>query len=155
MIFIYFIVFLTKWTFYDTIIVHMGVINMIGYYEVRIDEKNRIFLPSKFRKTIGQNVVITSLLTKKYEIRSLKEFDKLINETNDKDKLIFYKNNSFEVKLDSNGRIILPNNIFSSNELVVSACDEVLEVLDKERYIKESLERYERFTKQEQIRTLK
>ncbi len=93
---------------------------LIGEYTHTIDEKNRISLPSKFRKEIGKKIIITPGLDQCLFIFTIKEWAKVSKRLSDAEKdLSFLKSdqrsfNRFmfgraaEVEVDSIGRILIP-----------------------------------------------
>lgn len=93
---------------------------LIGEYIHTIDEKNRISLPSKFRKEMGKKVIITPGLDQCLFIFTIKEWAKVSKRLSDAEKdLSFLKSdqrsfNRFmfgraaEVEVDSIGRILIP-----------------------------------------------
>lgn len=93
---------------------------LIGEYIHTIDEKNRISLPSKFRKEMGKKIIITPGLDQCLFIFTIKEWAKVSKRLSDAEKdLSFLKSdqrsfNRFmfgraaEVEVDSIGRILIP-----------------------------------------------
>ncbi len=62
---------LSKW---EIVVNHM----LLGEYTHTVDEKNRISLPSKFRKEVGKKVVITHGLDNCLFLYPLKEWEKFL-----------------------------------------------------------------------------
>jgi MraZ protein len=93
---------------------------LIGEYIHTIDEKNRMSLPSKFRKELGKKVIVTPGLDSCLFVFTLKEWSKvskrLGNTESDlsflqKDKRSFNRfmfGRAAEVEVDSIGRILIP-----------------------------------------------
>ncbi len=90
---------------------------LIGEYTHTVDAKNRISLPAKFRKELGNKVVITNGLDSCLFIFSLKEWtqfsleiSKLSLVQGDKRKFTrFMLGGASEVEVDSIGRILVPD----------------------------------------------
>ncbi|MFA5791656.1 MAG: division/cell wall cluster transcriptional repressor MraZ [Candidatus Paceibacterota bacterium] len=94
---------------------------LIGEYIHTIDEKNRVSLPSKFRKELGKKIIITPGLGQCLFIFTAKEWMKVSKKLSSSDKeLSFLKadQRSFnrfmfgrasEVEIDSIGRILIPD----------------------------------------------
>jgi len=89
----------------------------IGEYKYNLDNKNRLALPTKFRKMLKDGVVITKGLDNCLFIYTAKEWNKLANKLAN---LPFSQAKSrafsrmmlagaMDVKLDKQGRIILPD----------------------------------------------
>ncbi len=106
----------TKWE-----IVGNNKIMLIGEYIHTIDEKNRVSMPSKFRKELGKKIIITPGLDQCLFIFTMKEWTKVSKRLSDSDSdLSFLKadKRSFnrfmfgraaEVEIDSIGRILIPD----------------------------------------------
>ncbi len=90
---------------------------MFGNYKRVLDDKNRILIPSKLRKNLGNFIYITLGLDNVLEIRNKNDFlvwkEKLLsNNLLNKQTRIFNRlllGNTFDVELDKQGRIILPD----------------------------------------------
>ncbi|KKR70590.1 MAG: Protein MraZ [Candidatus Nomurabacteria bacterium GW2011_GWB1_40_7] len=94
---------------------------LIGEYIHTIDEKNRISMPSKFRKEMGKKIIITPGLDSCLFIFTIKEWEKVSKRLADSSTdLSFLKadQRSFnrymfgraaEVEIDSIGRILIPD----------------------------------------------
>ncbi len=89
---------------------------LIGHYKTKLSVKDRLALPSKFKKILGTSLIITAGYEKALMIVSLKNWDNLVsNITNQRLTLEparatdrFLLGSAFEVKLDSKGRFIVP-----------------------------------------------
>lgn len=90
---------------------------LIGEYTHTIDDKNRISLPVKFRKQMGNQLVITPGLDDCLFVFTKKEWEK-ISEKLSEFSMLSADNRSFnrfmfggatEVSVDSIGRILLPD----------------------------------------------
>ncbi len=94
---------------------------LIGEYIHTIDEKNRISMPSKFRKELGKKIIITPGLDSCLFIFTLEEWKKVSKRLSDSETdLSFLKadKRSFnrymfgraaEVEIDRIGRILIPD----------------------------------------------
>jgi MraZ protein len=94
---------------------------LIGEYIHTIDEKNRVSMPSKFRKELGKKIIITPGLGQCLFIFTMKEWEKVSKRLSSSDSdLSFLKadQRSFnrymfgraaEVEFDSIGRILIPD----------------------------------------------
>jgi MraZ protein len=94
---------------------------LIGEYIHTIDEKNRVSMPAKFRKELGQKIIITPGLGQCLFIFTTKEWEKVSKKLSDSDSdLSFLKadqrnfnrymfGRAAEVEIDSIGRILVPD----------------------------------------------
>ncbi|MBX4211000.1 division/cell wall cluster transcriptional repressor MraZ [Candidatus Parcubacteria bacterium] len=88
---------------------------LIGEYTHTFDEKNRISLPSKFRKELGRNVVVTHGLDNCLFIFPIKEWKKLsekfgrlgMGQADTRGFNRFMLAGAVEVEVDSIGRILI------------------------------------------------
>ncbi len=120
----------------------------IGEYKYNLDEKNRLALPSKFRKLFSGGAVITKGLDNCLFIYTKKEWDKLV------EKLVKLpisqaKSRAFsrmmlagamDVNLDRQGRVVLPDYLkgFASlgKKVVIAGLYNRLEVWDEKLWAK-------------------
>lgn len=92
---------------------------MIGNYQNKLDDKGRITIPSKFRKTLGNKIVISFGFDNTLEIRtsaSFKEWSSLLVSKGNLSKSArqlsrIILGNSFEIDIDSSGRALLPKQL--------------------------------------------
>src|SRR3989344_4236643 len=94
---------------------------LIGEYIHTVDEKNRVSLPSKFRKEMGKSVIITPGLDKCLFVFTTKEWGKVSKRLSDTDSDLsfltadkrsfnrFMFGPAVEVEVDSIGRILIPD----------------------------------------------
>jgi MraZ protein len=94
---------------------------LIGEYIHTIDEKNRISLPSKFRKKMGKKIIITPGLDQCLFIFTTKEWTKVSKRLSDSDSDLsfltadkrsfnrFMFGRAAEIEVDSIGRILIPD----------------------------------------------
>lgn len=120
----------------------------IGEYKYNLDEKNRLALPSKFRKLFHDGAVITKGLDNCLFIYTAKEWAKLMDKLT-KLPISQAKSRAFsrmmlagamDVRLDSQGRIVLPDYLkeFATlgKKVVVAGLYNRLEVWDEKLWIK-------------------
>lgn len=89
---------------------------LIGKQRHTIDDKNRVFIPSKFLKKLGSRIFVTKSLTGNcIRIYSLEGFDGYVADTLSRlpkvkagEMLSWLGSNSEELQADSQGRIALP-----------------------------------------------
>lgn len=89
---------------------------LIGRQDTKIDEKNRIILPAKFRRELGDKLIVTQGFESSLIVISVNKFELLLEGT--KGKPIIDKNareierfllgSAEEVTLDDKGRFIIP-----------------------------------------------
>lgn len=90
---------------------------LIGEYTHSLDAKNRLSLPAKFRKELGQKIIVTNGLDACLFVFSLKEWQKFSGDLaqlslvqGDKRKFTrFMLAGATEVEVDSIGRILIPD----------------------------------------------
>lgn len=120
----------------------------LGEFECKIDNKNRFFMPSSFRKGLSE-VVITLIDEDTLVIRNSEGWTSLAvlgsNISISSDKLSLYKSyiesNSETIKVDSQGRVLIPLSFikclsFSKDIIVVGRNDSIV-VMDKLKYLEE------------------
>lgn len=90
---------------------------LIGEYIHTLDEKNRLSLPSKFRKEMGKNLVVTPGLDNCLFVFTSKEWEVIARRLAE-NSMLQADNRSFnrymfggaqEVDVDSSGRILIPD----------------------------------------------
>ena len=92
---------------------------LIGRHDSKIDEKNRISFPNKFRKELGEQLVITQgfegslIVIKATQMNLLLEGSegKPITHKQARDTETFLLGGAEEVKLDSKGRFVIPDHL--------------------------------------------
>lgn len=115
------------------------MIRFYGTYEIKLDAKGRMALPSRFRSEFPENRLI---ITKGYEacltIYPLDEFEKVFDQINQLSDFVVENRtlkrtiipNSAELEFDSNGRILVPKNLLS-----LVGIDKDVKLLGVGRYI--------------------
>jgi|SRR3989338_6157110 len=91
----------------------------LGEYTHTFDPKNRISLPSKFRKSLGRVVVITRGLDhclyvyakKAWESEAVKYAQMINGSTASRGLARLFLSGSFEVEVDSGGRVLIPDHL--------------------------------------------
>ena len=117
---------------------------LIGEYIHTIDEKNRVSLPVKFRKELGEKIIITPGLDQCLLIFTISEWEKVSKRLSDTDSdLSFLKadKRSFnrfmfgraaELEVDSIGRILIPDflkeRIKLSNKAAIIGVEDRVEI---------------------------
>lgn len=94
---------------------------LIGEYRHTLDNKNRISLPSKFRKELGKNFVVTRGLDNCLFIYSQKEWKTIsqklgelgMGQSDTRGFNRFMLAGAIEVSVDSVGRILIPDHLKS------------------------------------------
>src|SRR3989344_7868157 len=92
---------------------------LIGRHDTKIDSKGRISFPSKFKKELGRNLVITQgfegslIIIKASQMKLLLEGTegRPLTEKNARDTETFLLGSAEEVELDSKGRFIIPKHL--------------------------------------------
>ncbi|EFF41820.1 division/cell wall cluster transcriptional repressor MraZ [Mycoplasmopsis alligatoris] len=119
---------------------------MLGLVERKLDDKNRIILPSSLRDALGSSFYLTLGFDGNAEIRSNDEFAKYSSFVENLD--MFDKNarvlrrhiigKAVLITLDSQGRFILPKNILEAltiqKEVVFVPVGSVIELWSKEKF---------------------
>lgn len=98
---------------------------LVGEYRHTLDGKNRMSLPVKFRKEMGKSVVIAPGLDNCLSIFTTKEWQKISLKLSDSSMLAsdnrsfsrFMFGQAVEIDVDSNGRILIPENLKSRSKL--------------------------------------
>ncbi|MBR4335038.1 MAG: division/cell wall cluster transcriptional repressor MraZ [Clostridia bacterium] len=90
----------------------------VGEYEHTLDAKNRVFMPARFREQLGESFFVTRKMNKNclavYTTEKMDQIADLINgfpdsEVSEIKEFLFSK--SVQASPDSNGRIVLPQQI--------------------------------------------
>lgn len=92
---------------------------LIGEYHHSVDNKNRISLPAKFRSSMGETVVINrgidnclSVYTQEAWQEMLDKLGQLsMTKSNEREFSRFMLSGAAEVAVDSQGRILIPDNL--------------------------------------------
>lgn len=92
---------------------------LIGQYTHELDPKKRLTLPAKWRKELGDKVVVTNGLDNSLFLFSTKEWEKIaeklaslsLGNSESRNFNRFFLSNAFEVDIDTQGRILLPETL--------------------------------------------
>lgn len=115
----------------------------IGEYHHSIDTKRRVALPAKFRRNLGQNVVITRGLDKTLFVYPLEIWKRLaeklgtlpIGQRTTRSFVRLMLAGAVEVELDTLGRILIPDYLATyadlTKEIVVAGLYDRLEIWNK------------------------
>ena len=129
------------------------MINIIGTYECKADNKGRIFLPAPIKKQLKDVlkdgfVIKRSVFNKCLEIHPMSEWNMLMEQVNSLNRFV-KKNNEFIrsymsglklINIDNTGRLLIPKDLFTyaslNKEVVLSSSVNMIEVWDKNNYEK-------------------
>lgn len=92
---------------------------LIGRNDSKIDEKNRISFPKKFRDELGDDLIVTQgfegtlivISKKQWEVLTTGTEGKPITDKTARDIETFLLGSAEEVELDAKGRFVLPNHL--------------------------------------------
>ncbi len=125
---------------------------LIGRQDTKIDEKNRIILPSKFRRELGDNLIVTQGFESSLIVISVSKFELLLEGTRGKpiiDKSAreierFLLGSAEEVTLDDKGRFIVPSYLRNyanlTQEVSILGVMRYVQIWDKKRWETHNLE---------------
>lgn len=121
---------------------------LIGEYTHTIDSKNRLSLPSKFKKEMGKTVVVTRGLDKCLSVYTKSGWQKIseklsslsISKTEERAFNRFMLSGATEVSVDSMGRVLIPEYLkeFGSldKKVVWTGMGEKAELWDEKKWAK-------------------
>ena len=121
---------------------------LIGEYQAKLTEKNRIALPKKFREIIGSKLIITNGYEGCLIVVSEQQFEEITSDitvgkfvNNDvRDTTRFLLGGACEVDLDSQGRFVLPSNLLDysgiNNDVCFLGLKRWVELWSKDKWIK-------------------
>ncbi|MCH8554554.1 MAG: division/cell wall cluster transcriptional repressor MraZ [Schleiferiaceae bacterium] len=127
------------------------MLNLIGVYECKADAKGRVLLPAAFKKqllpAIEEGFILKrSVFQKCLELYPMTTWNETMSKVNKLNRFV-KKNNDFIrmftagvklVEMDGNGRLLIPKDLQGfagiSNEIVLSASVNMIEVWDKAAY---------------------
>jgi MraZ protein len=117
---------------------------IIGQYQAKLTEKERISLPAKFRREIGNKLIIAKWYEGCLVLVSQEKWDELLNKLTGKSEIIskpirntdrFILGSGFEVKVDLHGRFVIPKILKEyahlTKEVVFVGLGDRVEVWDK------------------------
>lgn len=118
----------------------------IGEYQHNVDQKKRLALPSKFRKELGRQVVVTRGLDKCLFIYPLKTWKELaqklgtlpMGESGTRSFIRLMLAGATDVEMDSQGRVLVPDYLKEyaglEKEVIVAGLFNRLEVWDEDKW---------------------
>jgi len=127
----------------------------IGEYKHNIDEKNRLSIPAKFRKDLAQGAVVTRGLDNCLFLYPISQWKKLANklaalpisQTNSRAFARLMLAGAMDEKLDSQGRVIVPDYLKKyaglNKKVIITGLYDRLEIWDEETW-----ERYKKNTEE-------
>ena len=88
----------------------------IGEYELRIDHKGRVAIPTRFREAFQDGIVVSRGIDKCLIVYTLPEWQKVaeslasmpLTQSNARRITLFMFSGAFEIGLDRQGRVVLP-----------------------------------------------
>lgn len=132
---------------------------LIGQYDSKVGEKNRVAFPKRFREILGEKLIITYGFENSLIVVSEAGWKALLQGTEDKPFLLsgardtrrFLLGGASLVELDLQGRFVLPQYLkeFANvkNEVVFVGLYRYVEVWDRERWIEYQGKMQERISK--------
>lgn len=119
---------------------------LIGEYTHTIDSKKRLSLPSKWRKELGKNLVVTRGLDNCLFVYTLKEWKRItdkiaelpLGQASTRGFNRFFLSGAVEVEVDTVGRILVPDflKVFAGLEekVVLAGIHDRIEMWDEKRW---------------------
>lgn len=119
---------------------------LIGQYEAKIDEKNRLALPKRFREILGNRIITTLGYENSLIIVSVDSWRNLLAgtegrpfiESATRETQRFLLGGASELELDTKGRFVLPSYLRSfgriEGEVIFLGLSKYVEVWDKKRW---------------------
>ncbi len=119
---------------------------LIGQAGSRIDEKNRISFPKKFRKELGDSLIVTQGFESSLIVVSVERWKSLLEGTEGlpftnkeaRETQRFLLGSAEEVALDDKGRFVLPHHLKEyaeiSDEVVCLGISRYVEIWDKKKW---------------------
>jgi len=125
---------------------------LIGEYEGKLTDKNRLAIPKKFREEFGEGLVLSRgyegclILLDKVRWELLKGVidTRPVLALSIRDTKRFILGGAFELELDAQGRFVLPNNLKSyadiNDDAIFVGIDDWVEVWSRDRWLKKLAE---------------
>lgn len=119
---------------------------LIGEYNAKLTDKNRVALPKKFREILGSKVIVTNGYEGCLIVVSEQQFEEITSDINVgkfvnndiRDTTRFLLGGACEVDLDSQGRFVLPSNLLDyagiTDEMCFLGLKRWVELWDKKRW---------------------
>lgn len=124
---------------------------LIGQYEGKVGEKNRVAFPKRFREELGDKLIVTLGYEKSLVVVSEKGWKALLEGTEGRpfiqsearETQRFLLGGASLVELDSKGRFIIPNYLRNfaeiKDEVMFIGLSRYVEIWDRERWLDYSL----------------
>ena len=127
------------------------MVNLIGTYQCKADDKGRLMLPIALKKQLGDSINESFILKRSVfqsclELHPYSQWKLTMDKINNLNRFV-KKNNDFirmytagvrVVDLDISGRILIPKDLlktyFSKNDLVLTTAINIIEIWDKDSY---------------------
>ncbi len=119
---------------------------LIGEYKHKLDDKKRISLPMKFRKSLGKKIIITHGLDNCLFAYAEKEWAKISEKISElgmgqADKRgfnRFFLSGAMEIQIDSVGRLLIPEHLVTfagiKSKVVFAGVHNRIEIWDEDRW---------------------
>lgn len=119
---------------------------LIGEYKHKLDDKKRISLPMKFRKSLGKKIIVTHGLDNCLFAYTEKEWQKISEKLSElgmgqADKRgfnRFFLSGATEIQIDSVGRLLIPEHLINfagiSSKVVFAGVYNRVEIWDEDRW---------------------
>ncbi len=130
---------------------NIGVVNLIGTYECKVDAKGRLMVPSALKKQLAPMlqdgfVLKRAVFQPCLELYPMEQWNEMMQKINKLNRFK-KKNNDFirrftagvkTVEVDTNGRLLIPKDLVGfagiEKEIVLSSAINIMEIWDKEKY---------------------
>lgn len=121
---------------------------LIGEFKHTLDDKNRVSLPSKFRKEVGKKIIVTHGLDNCLFLYTLKDWEKIaeqfsslsVGQSETRAFNRYMLGSASEVLVDSAGRILIPENLKEvvglKNKVVFAGLYNRIEIWQEEEWDK-------------------
>ncbi|MFA7193891.1 MAG: division/cell wall cluster transcriptional repressor MraZ [Candidatus Paceibacterota bacterium] len=121
---------------------------LIGEFKHTLDDKNRVSLPSKFRKEVGKKIIVTHGLDNCLFLYTLKDWEKIaeqfsslsVGQAETRAFNRYMLGSASEVLVDSAGRILIPENLKEvvglKNKVVFAGLYNRIEIWQEEEWDK-------------------
>ena len=91
---------------------------LLGQYQTKINEKGRVALPAKFKRTLGDKIIITAGYEQSLMIVTQKDWQSVVDRINQGSTLgptretdRFLLGSAHEIEPDSQGRFVIPKHL--------------------------------------------
>lgn len=121
---------------------------LVGEFEVKITENNRLALPSKFRRELGDKLIVTNGFERclmLLDMNGFKALTKVISEgrfsnVNVRDVARYLLGSAHEITLDKQGRFVLPQSLkefaaITDDECVFIGLLDKIEIWSKSKWL--------------------